>query len=232
MNNPLRYTDPSGHYVIEGPGGVYVSPPVPHRVNRPSDLAGRIGVEAQYIETGNPAEKNYNLCPHFSFIAIYEIETGEKYTLDMMWKRLPTTSPIGHGKLVELIESFPGWSAGYLGMGGWFIHHGCHSQNRTRKTRNTRRGGKYPIELAGYDVLKLPISQILRGRLLNWLNKTLGELVPSLLSSQIPILEVILDRDLILSKAFSPTGFSFRRQICSIPNLQISQHTNLLHYAK
>ena len=53
--------------------------------------------------------------------------------------------------------------------------------NKKDKERSPeqRIGGKCPLELAGYDVLKLPISQILRGRLLNWPNKTLGELVPN-----------------------------------------------------
>lgn len=35
------------------------------------------------------------------------------------------------------------------------------------------------LELAGYEVRKLPIAQICRGRLLGWPVETLGELVPN-----------------------------------------------------
>jgi hypothetical protein len=34
------------------------------------------------------------------------------------------------------------------------------------------------LELAGYEVEKLPITQIFRGRILGWPDETLGELVP------------------------------------------------------
>jgi transposase-like protein len=52
--------------------------------------------------------------------------------------------------------------------------------NKKDKERSPDRriGGKCPLELAGYEVRKLPIAQICRGRLLGWPDETLGELVP------------------------------------------------------
>jgi len=38
--------------------------------------------------------------------------------------------------------------------------------------------GKCPLELAGYDVRKLPMTQICRGQVLEWPPQALGELVP------------------------------------------------------
>lgn len=38
----------------------------------------------------------------------------------------------------------------------------------------------HPLELAGYEVEKLPIVQIFRGRILGWPDETLGELVPNM----------------------------------------------------
>lgn len=60
--------------------------------------------------------------------------------------------------------------------------------NKKDKERppDQRIGDRCPLELAGYDVKKLPISQIFRGRLLDWptvyspraSDETLGNLVP------------------------------------------------------
>lgn len=52
--------------------------------------------------------------------------------------------------------------------------------NKKDKERppDQRIGGKCPLELAGYDVEKLPIATVFRGRLLGWPDETLGELVP------------------------------------------------------
>ena len=53
--------------------------------------------------------------------------------------------------------------------------------NKKDKERPTGQGigGKCPLELAGYEVRKLPIAQVFRGRLLNWPDKTLGDIVPN-----------------------------------------------------
>jgi hypothetical protein len=42
-----------------------------------------------------------------------------------------------------------------------------------------RIGGKCPLELAGYEVRKLPIAHICRGQVLGWPTKALKELVPN-----------------------------------------------------
>ena len=39
--------------------------------------------------------------------------------------------------------------------------------------------GKCPLELAGYDVSKLPIARVCRGQLLGWPSETLAEVVPN-----------------------------------------------------
>jgi len=39
--------------------------------------------------------------------------------------------------------------------------------------------GKCPLELAGYDVSKLPIAQVCRGQLLRWPTEALAEVVPN-----------------------------------------------------
>jgi hypothetical protein len=39
-------------------------------------------------------------------------------------------------------------------------------------------GGKWPLELAGYDVRKLPMAQICRGQVLEWPLEALAEMVP------------------------------------------------------
>ena len=56
----------------------------------------------------------------------------------------------------------------------------AQNDNKKDKERPPARriGGKCPLELAGYEVRKLPIAQICRGRLLGWPDETLGELVP------------------------------------------------------
>ena len=51
--------------------------------------------------------------------------------------------------------------------------------NRPVKGRELDIRGKCPLELAGYDISKIPIARILRGQLLGWSPETLRELVPS-----------------------------------------------------
>jgi hypothetical protein len=48
--------------------------------------------------------------------------------------------------------------------------------NRAVKGRDLDIRGKCPLELAGYDITRMPIAQILRGQLLGWPPKTLQEL--------------------------------------------------------
>jgi transposase-like protein len=50
--------------------------------------------------------------------------------------------------------------------------------NRPVKGRELDIRGKCPLELAGYDISRMPIAQILRAQLLGWPPKTLQELVP------------------------------------------------------
>ncbi|MEA3345472.1 MAG: hypothetical protein U9Q78_04400 [Chloroflexota bacterium] len=54
-----------------------------------------------------------------------------------------------------------------------------YSQKDKERPPDQRIGGKCPLELAGYEVEKLPIAQIYRGGLLGWPDETLGELVPN-----------------------------------------------------
>jgi transposase-like protein len=51
--------------------------------------------------------------------------------------------------------------------------------NRPVKGRELDIRGKCPLELAGYDISKMPLARILRGQLLGWPSGTLPELVPS-----------------------------------------------------
>ena len=53
--------------------------------------------------------------------------------------------------------------------------------NKKDKERPPERriGGKCPLELAGYEVKKLPIMRIFRGRILDWPEETRGDLVPN-----------------------------------------------------
>jgi transposase-like protein len=51
--------------------------------------------------------------------------------------------------------------------------------NRPVKGRALDIRGKCPLELAGYDISKMPLARILRGQLLGWPPGTLPELVPN-----------------------------------------------------
>jgi bisphosphoglycerate-dependent phosphoglycerate mutase len=51
--------------------------------------------------------------------------------------------------------------------------------NRPVKGRELDIRGKCPLELAGYDISRIPIAHILRGQLLGWPPETLRELVPN-----------------------------------------------------
>jgi transposase-like protein len=51
--------------------------------------------------------------------------------------------------------------------------------NRLVKGRALDIRGKCPLELAGYDISKMPLARILRGQLLGWPSGTFPELVPS-----------------------------------------------------
>lgn len=53
------------------------------------------------------------------------------------------------------------------------------NQKDQERPPDQRIGGKCPLELAGYDVLKLPIAQICRGQLLGWPTEALEKLVPN-----------------------------------------------------
>lgn len=53
-----------------------------------------------------------------------------------------------------------------------------NAKDRERSPED-RIGGKCPLELAGYEVRKLPIAQICQGQFLGWPDETLAELVPN-----------------------------------------------------
>jgi len=53
------------------------------------------------------------------------------------------------------------------------------NQKDKERPPDRRIGGKCPLELAGYEVRKLPIAQICRGQLLGWPVEALEELVPN-----------------------------------------------------
>ena len=59
-----------------------------------------------------------------------------------------------------------------------FTPFAAYNQKDKERPPDQRIGGKCPLELAGYEVEKLPITQIFRGRILGWPDETLGELVP------------------------------------------------------
>ena len=51
--------------------------------------------------------------------------------------------------------------------------------NRAVKGRELDIRGKCPLELAGYDISKMPLARILRGQLLGWPSASPPELVPN-----------------------------------------------------
>jgi transposase-like protein len=51
--------------------------------------------------------------------------------------------------------------------------------NRPVKGRELDIRGKCPLELAGYDISRMPLAHILRARLLGWSPETVKELVPN-----------------------------------------------------
>lgn len=53
------------------------------------------------------------------------------------------------------------------------------NQKDRERPPEERIGGKCPLELAGYEVRKLPIAQVCRGQFLGWPAETLAELVPN-----------------------------------------------------
>jgi hypothetical protein len=61
----------------------------------------------------------------------------------------------------------------YLAVFEWCYRFTPFTQDAQRRIR-----GKCPLELAGYDVGKLPLAQICRGQVLEWPPEALGELVP------------------------------------------------------
>lgn len=61
----------------------------------------------------------------------------------------------------------------YLAVFEWCYRLTPFSQDAQQRIR-----GKCPLELAGYDVSKLPMAQICRGQVLAWPPETLAELVP------------------------------------------------------
>lgn len=61
----------------------------------------------------------------------------------------------------------------YLAVFEW-----CYRLTPFTQDAQQRIRGKSPLELAGYDVSKLPMAQICRGQLLDWPAEALGELVP------------------------------------------------------
>jgi transposase-like protein len=61
----------------------------------------------------------------------------------------------------------------YLAVFEWCYRLTPFTQDAQRRIR-----GKCPLELAGYDVSKLPMAQLCRGQLLGWPPEALAELVP------------------------------------------------------
>jgi transposase-like protein len=61
----------------------------------------------------------------------------------------------------------------YLAVFEWCYRLTPFTQDAQRRIR-----GKCPLELAGYDVSKLPMAQLCRGQLLDWPPEALGEVVP------------------------------------------------------
>ena len=136
QNNPLRYTDPSGHRICERANGQCKAPHqtyIHHRVQQPSDLHNRVGFD----DKGHPAQEivvpsskyqpnkkiktpHDNLCGHLSTAAIYETETGETYTLGWIWEAVPTAANEMStlNDWVNFFNDLPGWQANYKYIDG------------------------------------------------------------------------------------------------------------------
>ena len=109
-NNPIKYSDPSGHECFNTGAGVICSDDTGaggakgvsafHTsllVNKASDLDGKYGIRAQYMAVDSPIyrfqyqnELHLNLCGHLSAAAIYETETGRTKTIGMIWDNVQT----------------------------------------------------------------------------------------------------------------------------------------------
>jgi hypothetical protein len=61
----------------------------------------------------------------------------------------------------------------YLAVFEWCYRFTPFTQDAQRRIR-----GKCPLELAGYEVSKLPMAQICRGQVLEWPPEALAEMVP------------------------------------------------------
>ncbi len=61
----------------------------------------------------------------------------------------------------------------YLAVFAWCYRFTPFTQDAQRRIR-----GKCPLELAGYDVSRLPMAQICRGQLLGWPPEALADVVP------------------------------------------------------
>ena len=61
----------------------------------------------------------------------------------------------------------------YLAVFEWCYRFTPFTQDAQKRIR-----GKCPLELAGYDVSKVPMAQICRGQVLDWPPEGLGEVVP------------------------------------------------------
>ena len=61
----------------------------------------------------------------------------------------------------------------YLAVFEWCYRFTPFTQDAQKRIR-----GKCPLELAGYDVSKVPMAQICRGQVLDWPPEGFGEVVP------------------------------------------------------
>jgi hypothetical protein len=96
-NNPVRYTDPSGHWQQppihdqNGQGGsqvtrlnVLTTSVSSYVIQRPTDLGKKTGLGAQYIEMPPGSRDVYTkLCGDLSFAAMFETVTGQEHTTEM-----------------------------------------------------------------------------------------------------------------------------------------------------
>lgn len=127
LNNPVNLIDPSGHWPIWKP---WTDSAIPYQsrwalttnVTKVAELAGRSGIEAQYIpvkDSGIYKQKyldnpHYNLCGHLAFASAYEGELSGR-ALGMIWDLYPTgIYEYSNGETwITKINSLDDWSAEY-----------------------------------------------------------------------------------------------------------------------
>jgi transposase-like protein len=145
-----------------------------------------------WAKTKRTAERRYErvLALREAYVAAQPEVEGVFASLERHWpklvnaiesERIPmtnNTTELVIRRLAQHYQNFCGFDSietaeRYLAVFEWCYRLTPFTQDAQRRVR-----GKCPLELAGYDVSRLPIAQLCRGQLLGWPPEGLAELVP------------------------------------------------------